>query len=226
MEARLELSGLTVIGSVAATGMGALSIEHSTLAPHDTPSILAAGEGTVGIELSFAIVGSIHASTRVSLSAGDSIIDGLGGDAIGTREHPVGDVDLERVTVLGATTAHKVIAENSIFTAPLVRLDPHLGVVRFSYVPPGSATPARVNCYPPDDDRDAVGPQFTSTRWGAPGYGQLALRCPPEIAAGADERGEMGAFNFLQQPTRFARMAIVLKEMLPAGVAASVNYRN
>ena len=69
-------------------------------------------------------------------------------------------------------------------------------------------------------------PRFSSTRWGDPAYAQLDLRCPPEIAAGASRSGEMGAFNWLRQPTRFARLPMVLHEMLPAGVAASVDYRN
>ena len=37
---------------------------------------------------------------------------------------------------------------------------------------------------------------------------------------------EMGAWNWLRQPTRLARVGIVVDEMLPAGVAASIRYCN
>jgi len=104
--------------------------------------------------------------------------------------------------------------------------------VRFCYVVPGSQTPRRYRCQPDlalagvsgvaaqNAIKARLTPQFTSLDSGQPGYAQLAVTCAIEIATGADNEAEMGAFNFLQQPQRRANLTAALEEYLRFGLEA------
>ena len=65
-------------------------------------------------------------------------------------------------------------------------------------------------------ERLRVEPQFTSNRYGNPGYAQLARNCADEIKRGADDESEMGAFHDLFQPQREANLRARLAEYTPA----------
>jgi hypothetical protein len=67
-----------------------------------------------------------------------------------------------------------------------------------------------------------VRPQFGSTRYGTPTYCQLALGGPREIARGADDESEMGAFHDLFQPQREANLAARLDEFVPSGADVGI----
>lgn len=69
-----------------------------------------------------------------------------------------------------------------------------------------------------------VKPQFTSLRYGDPGYGQLSQRCAVEIRTGADNESEMGAFNELMQPQRETDLRVRLDEYLRFGLEAGIFY--
>jgi hypothetical protein len=69
-----------------------------------------------------------------------------------------------------------------------------------------------------------VKPQFTSTRYGDPAYGQLSQRCAVEILAGADNESEMGALNELMQPQRETDLGVRLDEYLRFGLEAGIFY--
>jgi hypothetical protein len=73
-------------------------------------------------------------------------------------------------------------------------------------------------------ERLRIQPRFTSLRYGKPGYGQLAPTCAPEIARGADDESEMGAFHDLFQPQRAANLAARLDEFVPAGMTIGTFY--
>lgn len=72
--------------------------------------------------------------------------------------------------------------------------------------------------------RERIQPRFNSTRYGTPAYAQLAERCPDEIARGADDESEMGAFHDLFQPQRAANLEARLDEFVPARMDAGVLY--
>ena len=55
-------------------------------------------------------------------------------------------------------------------------------------------------------------------------YGQLASTCPREIAAGAEDEGEMGAFNFLRNPQRLTNLTTRMDEYLRFGLEAGVVF--
>jgi hypothetical protein len=69
-----------------------------------------------------------------------------------------------------------------------------------------------------------VKPQFTSSRYGDPGYGQLSQCCAVEIRAGGDNESEIGAFNELMQPQRETDLPVRLEEYLRFGLEAGIFY--
>ena len=125
------------------------------------------------------------------------------------------------------------------------------GCVRFSFVPATAVTPRRYRCQPEheiaqriedreretgailsDAEKSAIRagvlawlkPGFTSLRYGRPGYLQLARSGPAQIAAGADDEAEMGAFHGLFQPQRETNLKVRLDEYLRFGLEAGLFY--
>lgn len=186
------------------------------------------------------------------LDATGSDCDGPACEAIGgygcTHAHVY--LTMLRTTVFGRIDVHAVeLIENSILMGKLKVARRQVGCIRFSYVRPGSRTPKRYHCQPDlaqaaardqlqsetstpptDIDLDAaaqsaaerVRPTFTSQRYGYAGYCQLARTCAPEIARGADDQSEMGAFHHLFQPQRLASLRARVEEYIPARCDAAV----
>ena len=67
-----------------------------------------------------------------------------------------------------------------------------------------------------------VVPLFVSTRYGDPGYCQLARDCPVEIRQGAEDESELGAFHDLYIPQRWAALAARLQEYTPAEMESAL----
>jgi hypothetical protein len=206
-QSRLELSGVTIAGTLTVEGDGELAIEQCTLSPEPGRDSVRSAAG-VAVALSFAILGGVSAG---DLTVTSSIVDG---DVTCT-----GSLDLEQVTVLGDVRGKTVQAGDSIFTGALTG---ERGLVRTSYLAEGSRVLQQLSCTGPR----AGEVRFASTRWGDADYCQLSLRCPRSIAVGGSLGSEMGAFNWLGQPERFARVPVILQEFLPAGIGASVSYVN
>jgi hypothetical protein len=191
------------------------------------------------------------AQDPITMSISDSIIDAINpqGEAIGAPgARPAFAVHtIERSTFFGIVDVHAIeLAENSIFMGCLNVARRQLGCMRFCYVPPGCRTPKRYHCQPDlvtqaiqQKEKDPakqsaaiaaarlrVRPQFTSIRYGSPGYAQLALTCAEEIVRGADHESEMGVFHDLFQPQRHANLAARLEEYAPAGMDVGIIFRN
>jgi hypothetical protein len=95
--------------------------------------------------------------------------------------------------------------------------------VRFSYLPNDSESPRRYRCQPEDAAQAArIRPAFESMRYGEPALAQLGDACAPEIATGADDEGEMGAWHFVQAPLRLRNLRVALDEYLRFGMEAGV----
>jgi hypothetical protein len=196
--------------------------------------------GCVRIERS--IVGPIFvdaAGDPVALRIADSIVDasGFDPDAIGGTDASFAHATLHasNVTVWGGVAVHAIeLAEDSIFWGCVRVARRQIGCVRFSYLPPDSRTPRRFKCQPDmaiDAARGAIDkqaarrrvvPSWNSTRYGSPAYGQLAALCPDEIARGAHDDGEMGAFHDLFVPQRTTILRVRLAEYVPASTEADV----
>lgn len=71
-----------------------------------------------------------------------------------------------------------------------------------------------------------IRPLFVSRRYGDPAFGQLELRCPLEIGAGAEDGAEMGAFTMLKTPQRTANLRDALDEYLRFGLEAGIIFVN
>jgi hypothetical protein len=127
--------------------------------------------------------------------------------------------------VLGSSVERSIESSDCIFTGDLQVERRQTGCVRYCYLPLTSKAPRRYRCHPSDDvEADRIAPVFTSLTYGDPGYCQLAADCPPEIALGADDEGEMGAFNLVQAARRMASLRARLDEYLRVGLEAGTFF--
>jgi hypothetical protein len=238
----LFIDGLLIEGNLTVlTGnLGTLGVSHSTITPGfglDVRSSGSSGGNNDGllVNLYRTICGPISlAASVLALNTVDCIvISGLTSSDIALAIDASGTVlNLETTTVCGTTAGRIISASNSIFTGIVTAQRRQTGCVRFCYVPDGSQTALRYHCQPdlaltgitdpPTQNaiRARLRPQFTSIDFGQPGYAQLSQRCADEIATGADDGAEMGAFKFLQQPQRKANLRIALDEYLRFGLEA------
>jgi hypothetical protein len=253
-----------------------VTIRHCTLVPGweldcdcapgrpDEPSLtLNYSRARVVVEHSILGPISVRADERAGdpaeLSVSDCIVDATspGGLALSSGDGRVAFVSLTmaRCTVVGRVLAHAIrLAENSIFTSPVLVARRQIGCVRYCYVCDGSRTPSRYRCQPdvavqeaadqarrraeragtPADPtavaraqaraRDRVRPVFDSVRYGTPAFGRPAEACAGEITRGADDESELGAFHDLYQPERAASLRVRLDEFTPAGLDAGIFY--
>jgi len=187
----------------------------------------------------------------IPITITDTIVDATNPqkEAIGAPGYAVAHAVLTilRTTVFGIVDVHAVeLAENCIFFDCINVARRQLGCVRFSYVQPHCRTPRRYRCQPDmvtqaviekvaDLNKRAnliaseelrVRPQFTSIRYGNPGYAQLAVTCAEEIKQGADDESEMGVFHDLYRPQREANLRQRLEEFTPAGMDVGLLYAN
>ena len=167
--------------------------------------------------------------------------------AIGSGDgRPGPKTSVERSTIFGNTYVRELtLASETIFTGPVISQRRQVGCTRFSFVPDGSRVPRRYYCQPDLALADCaqkagkssvdhlsqaqqaaviarVTPVFTSERYGDPEYGQLSLTCAEEIATGAEDGSEMGAFCQLKQPQRKANLEATLEEYLRFGLEAGI----
>jgi hypothetical protein len=188
---------------------------------------------------------------RIYLS--DSILDAtsMTGVAVGAPEElcAYAVLDILRCTVFGQIQTHAIqLAENSILMGQALVCRRQQGCVRFCYVAPGSRTARRYECQPDMAVRAAsalaerdglsgtatdallaseklrVEPDFSSVRYGAPAYCQLAGTCAPEITRGAEDESEMGVFHDLYQPQRADSLRVRLDEYTPAGMNSGIIF--
>ncbi len=149
---------------------------------------------------------------------------------------PGAELTVTDCTLIGKVRTKLIrLASNSIFfarlgpapgetwTAPLIAERRQEGCVRFSYVPPGSITPRRFRCVPDALDPVAL-PQFTSLRYGDPGYGQLRRTTSKSIREGADDENEMGVLHALAQAQRETNLRIRFEEYLRFGLHAGIFF--
>jgi len=243
----VTLDGLLITGrSVRVQGqVGAVALRHSTLVPGwsldadcnpehveeasveliDTPACLQVERSILGTIL--VDVDEAHAEPN-QLWLSNSILDaagyGLAAVVAPDDRHAHAVVNMSKVTVFGAVRAHTAaLVENSILMGKVDIARRQNGCFRFSWLLPGSRTPTLFHCEPDSSgDPDRVIPRFTSTRYGKPGYAQLAPWCPDEITRGAEDGSEMGAFHDLFQPQRGDNLKSRLVEYTPAASDAGI----
>jgi hypothetical protein len=246
---RMVLDGLLVTGrSVRVSGpVGQVIVRHCTLVPgwqlgehcepeYEEEASLELTDTPACLQVEHSVLGTIAVSAdevrsepnAVFLS--DTILDATrrrlaavtGPD--GRHAHAV--LSARRTTVIGSVLVHAVgVVENSILDGVVRVARRQNGCIRFSWLPPDSRTPRRFHCEPDHSgDPERVLPRFVSTRYGEPGYAQLACDCPDEIRRGATDTSEMGAFHDLHQPQREDNLRLRLSEYTPAGCDAGIIF--
>jgi len=237
----LMLDGLLLEEDVTVKpgNLGSLRLAHTTVAPRtatlrvDADDVAGKRNNDLSVTLERAICGPVTLDSGIQgLDATDSIFDaGIGAltsstelaEGAGAQAIDAPDVRLDGCTVLGRTSARTLHASNCLFTSIVEVERRQTGCVRYSYLPVASVVPRRFRCEPRDEAAaKRVAPTFTSVTHGEPGYGQLGRRLAPELAHGADDDGEVGAFHFLQQPQRLANLEGRLDEYLRFGLEAGV----
>jgi hypothetical protein len=120
-------------------------------------------------------------------------------------------VVLNRVTVLGAMTVHRLWASDTLVSGEVQVTDTQNGCFRFSAALKGSRLPKPYESYMIDDSHH----YFTSRSFGQPGYGQLSQTAPVEIERGGENGAETGAFNMLLNPIKMDSLQAKVDEYMP-----------
>ncbi|MGH3991421.1 MAG: hypothetical protein ACRDSN_03045, partial [Pseudonocardiaceae bacterium] len=237
---RLTLEGLLIEGTVRALpgDLGGLRLADCTIVP-DGVTLAVESSGAPGgdnaaleVELERTISGGVELAGGVpELTVSTCIVQA--GDALVA---PDAAARIDASTILGSTGVRSLHADNSIFDGVVTAARRQIGCVRFSFVArdPATSTPRRYRCQPDlalagVEDPEAraviegrVVPVFSSTEYGDPGYAQLGGRSPAELAKGAEDGSEQGAFMFLRGPQRRANLRAALDEYLRLGLEAGV----
>jgi hypothetical protein len=214
----LILNGLLIEGalSVLAGNLAGLGVAHCTLGP-GMAAFNCANNPELALAFERAVSGELKPGGAArSLQLTDCIVDGN----VEARALVV-----ESSTVFGVTAAQTLEASNSIFVGLVTVERRQTGCARFSYLPFESQSPRRYQCQPRDAaSAQAIFPKFSSATHGDAEYAMLATTCPPEIGAGADDEGEMGAWHYLQAPLRVRNLRLALDEYLRFGLEAGISF--
>lgn len=223
---QLIIDGLLIDGSVtvAPGALGRLCLSNCTAVPSAGGVTVQPGTGeadgnlALEVDIRQSITGPLQIPPLVELvSVEDSIIDGAGGAALSAPA-----TQITTSTVFGPAAVETLQASSVIFAGPVTVTRRQQGCVRYSYVSPGSTVPRRYRCAPAAGE--SVMPEFTSSRYGDAGYGQLAGTCPAQIAAGAADGGEMGAYNLLHGVYRLASLGAAIDDYLRFGLEAGILF--
>lgn len=231
VEATLVLDGLWLGARVAASVVlrGAwqkVTIRWSTLDPggldvdgvtlHPVPIVVAGAIDELVIEHS--IVPSITTAPGGvidEITVSDSILDAsAGGAGASAITLTPGTVVLRRVTVLGGIDVERLDASEALITGLVDVTDTQAGCFRFSTALPGSRLPHPYRSVPWPG-----GPVFASLRFGDAGYTWLAESAPEAIRRGAENGGEIGAWNLTLGPQKEAALMKKIDEYLPFGLS-------
>lgn len=227
----LVLDGLLLDGGIEIAGdVGTVIVRRSTIVPR--AGIIELLSPTARLEVERSIVGTVRVIADETqqepnqIAFVSSIVDAYdhAGAAIGgiDAEPAFADGSFDRVTVFGHVKLHGLVsAQDSIFVHPVHVERRQTGCMRFSYVAPHSHTPARYACLPA---AGGPAPRFLSTHFMAPGYARLSGDGPPEIAAGAEDDAEIGAFHDTFEPLRAANLRQRLAEFAPLDVDVGIRY--
>lgn len=121
-------------------------------------------------------------------------------------------------------SAADLAAKPPLWQAALWSTRKQQGCVRFSYLPTTAIIPRQFQCV--QQGPNAAQPLFYSLRYGEAAYAKLAPCTDDSIRRGADDGGEMGAFHFVQAPSRETDLRVRMQEYLPVGLEFGVFYEN
>ncbi|MFW5642184.1 MAG: hypothetical protein ACOCY0_05410, partial [Roseicyclus sp.] len=230
--AELILDGIALAGRLEldpAGDLGRLDLRHVTLGVDGDGRLTGvsggAGNPRLDVEVDHAMLGGlILPDAAGGLRVSGSILGEAGaGDVL---RAPRADGVVSASTLFGGLALRMLEGENSLFLGRVAVARRQEGCVRHSFLPADAAVPRRFRCVPGPEvpDRPGLRPSFTAARFDRPGFGQLGLRTPPEIAQGAEAGREMGAGHGLRQPARLANLADAIAEFSPFGLRTGLHF--
>jgi hypothetical protein len=192
------------------------------------------------VELARCLTGRLESADDIEVVLRDTVVDAAGGQAIAM---PEATVEMERVTVAanhddlaGGPAVVVLVLEASevIFDELVVALDQFRGCIRYSRIEVGSKVPRRHHVV--DVERNASGvvvpdalgnpvpirPSFVTRDRNDPAHLRLSDRCRREIARGAEDGSEMGAFHGVRLAQRTEAMVRRLFDFTPAGLFTGI----
>ncbi|MDR0492265.1 MAG: hypothetical protein LBH74_01300 [Nitrososphaerota archaeon] len=229
MNNNLRLEVINKDSNIDESNVKTLVIHHCSLIPSTgaDDSIAVKDNNSLTVILNKSICGKISMYNSMSqLVLKDTIVDkGPNGEfAVQCFE-----ASLENSTLFGKSYFDMLtFASNVIFTDTVKVKRRQEGCVRFSYIAhrfeqgtSASKTPRCYRCQPKDADSNFV-PQFTSEKYGAPGYAQLHKYNNKELYEGADNESEIGVFNQVYQSHRITNLLATFAEYLPFKLEAGI----
>ncbi|UCE76723.1 MAG: hypothetical protein JSU62_00365 [Gammaproteobacteria bacterium] len=233
---RLVINGLWLEGNLRVRNghLGELSLQHGTIVPDGFRLRVPSGNERLRIEMRRSICGLVSIDSDIeALDISDCILQN-DGTVIDATQTPA---TICTTTVMGRTRVLQLNASDSLFTRRVTVERRQQGCVRFCALPVDSQTPRRFRCQPdlaleeagPTDSeqiRARLRPAFTSTQYSNPAYAQLGRGCATELKTGAEDGGEMGAYNFLKQPQRLDNLHAAINGYLRFGLEAGVLFEN
>lgn len=250
-DADITLNGLVIAGgTVRVRGTPRhFRLRHCTLVPGivldpggnpvqvTTPSLVIEAPD-VEVEIESSILGGVRAVIGSTVRLTNTVVDATAEQGIAYAAldgaGPAGALWASCCTIVGKVHADQAhLITNSILLASLGAGDTwrapvwtercQAGCVRFSYVPVEAIVPRRFDCVPNESaDPLSQRPQFTSLRYGDPGYSQLDDRAPAAIRLGAEDGSEMGAFHDVFQVRREDNLRTRLDEYVRFGLEAGI----
>lgn len=232
--ARLEIAGCTLAPGGHALRDGTRAAMQPALALANGYGFADAGDidafvPTPDIVMQRSVTGSIAIDERYRLDIQDSIVDaGRGvGDAPGAPAAIAAATDpaagwgaplaFQGLTCFGAVRVAEVGGAGGIFTQRFEVLDDQHGCIKHSsFAAHANRLPPNHFCVSAPDARQA----FVSERFGAPGYGQLALGADWRIRTLGPGDDAMGAFGFLLEAHKWTNLGVRLAEFMPVGARA------
>lgn len=173
------------------------------------------------VNLTRCISGPISMGPRYRLKLTDSIVDGGDQLAIGSTDAvpaygPIMEID--GVTVFGAVRVRAANGEGGLFRDQLRVRDHQTGCLSYCrFSGDDDRLPPHFACVFGPDAQVA----FTSTVYGAPGYGQLnRIRTVREVLEDGPNADEMGAYGTLMNSHKQKNLNIRLREFTPVGIRA------
>jgi hypothetical protein len=150
----------------------------------------------------------------------DSIVHSIDPDNSQAIATELGVVDAQRVTVFGDMKVNRLVASEALIQGLVKVTDNQHGCFRFS-----ATNDHPEKRLPPQFESHLFKPAvpnyfFVSRRFGDPGYGQLSDTAPGEVARGAENRSEIGAFSSLINSIKLDDLETKVNEFMPFGLIA------
>jgi hypothetical protein len=221
---QLALTDCTIVPGWALTSSGAPQSAYSGL-----PTVLAESSG-LQIVITNSIIGGLWVDLESSASLSGCIVDACDPTGVAYAntdgKSGGGSLTLQYCTVVGKihATLFAMVSDSIVWATSAMADRKQQGCVRFTYLPPGSVVPRQFECV--EQGEGVPQPLFYSLRYGDPGYGKLWPSTDDSIREGAENGGEMGAFNSVLAALREADLRARLQEYLPAGLEFGIFYQN